>query len=216
MTTTPIRVGICDDHHDYAQLLGSLVTDAPDMSLAWVCDNGTEALLPERCSVIDVLVLDVRMPDPDGLTVARELWTRPDAPRILFLTAHDHGRQAARLALEKGTGGTILKESAPTAIIQAIRIVHDGAQVFSPQATAHLFTPAGERPAKDPDLTDRERKILHLVTTGDSNAAIAQHMGLAESTVKGIIGDIFRKFDVRSRAQLIAKVHAWNIRADQG
>lgn len=205
-----IRVGICDDDRDYARLVADLISRTPGLDLMWVAYAGAEVLRPERWSVIDVLLLDVRMPAPDGLTVARQLCVQPETPRILFLTSFDE-KTTVRAAIENGTGGMVPKESTSEAIVQAIRSVHAGGQVFSPKSTARLFALAGERPEAVPDLTERERQILQLVAAGHSNAAIAERLYLVESTIKGFVSGLFKKFGVGSRSQLIARVHAWEL-----
>lgn len=212
-----IRVGICDDDLAYVRLLADLVSRTADLKLLWVCHSGAEALLQERWSAIDVLLLDVRMPAPDGVAVARELSRHATAPHLLFLTCVE-ASSIVKTAIELGLGGMLPKASESKSIVQAIRSANAGVQVFAPQSTVQLFEPAEEREKRDEgwnstsiDLSDRDRQVLRLVAAGHPNAVIAAELCLAESTVKGHLGGLFKKFAVRSRAQLIARIHAWKI-----
>ncbi|MDO5499423.1 MAG: response regulator transcription factor [Propionibacteriaceae bacterium] len=206
-----IRIGICDDDRDYARLLADLVSRTPDLDLVWVCHDGAEVLTPERWSAIDVLLLDVRMPAPNGLTVARELKREAAGLQVLFLTCFEES-SIVRTAIELRLGGMLPKASPSKSILHAIRSAHDGVQVFAPRATARLFERAEQRRDDKPiSLSDRDRQLLRLVAAGHPNAVIASELCLAESTVKGLLGGLFRTFSVRSRAQLIARLHAWEV-----
>ncbi|MGH2427508.1 MAG: response regulator, partial [Candidatus Limnocylindria bacterium] len=171
--------------------------------------SGREAVRLARQLRPDVIVMDVRMPDLDGIDATRELTRRPDiGARILVLTTYDVDAYVYE-ALRAGASGFLLKDAPRYQLLAAIRTVAAGETLLAPAVTRRLVERHLKRPALDAtaddlaDLTDRERQILEFVARGLSNAEIAERLVLGESTVKTHVGRIFSKLALRDRAQAV-------------
>jgi DNA-binding NarL/FixJ family response regulator len=206
-----IRVGIADDQ--------SLIRDGfrvqlglvPDMTLVGEASNGLQALALARQQRPDVLLMDVRMPEMDGIEATRRITTDPRTAgvRVLVLTTFDLDEHVYA-ALTAGASGFLLKDVTPEDLVKAIRVVAAGESLLAPSATSLLIRefarrPSAGRPRRDAlaGLTEREREVLVLVAQGSSNAEIADRLVVSPATAKTHVSRILTKLGLRDRAQLV-------------
>ena len=198
------RVILADDHPLLLRGLGDLVSIEPDFELVGTASTGRQAL--ERLEQLkpDLAILDIAMPELDGLAVLRAIDPGRVQARIIFLSASITPSQISE-ALAFGAWGFLLKESAPELLIHCLRTVARGERWHPPELLALSYSeqpgPGAEQLAQ---LTTREREIVGLVCKGLSNRAIATHLGTAEGTVKIHLHNIFRKLKVGNRTSLAA------------
>lgn len=204
-----MKVLIVDDHELVRRGLGHVVRDCfPDAEVV-EASNAASALelMPHD---VEIALVDVRMPDSDGLELLHELKTRwPDVP-VIMLTSFDHAHYVRR-ALSEGAAGYMLKDATPDDLEQAIKVaISGGGNVLSPKVIQNLFeataadpsAPEGSRGARPAGaLTQRETDILALLAEGKSNRDISRALYLSEKTVKAHLAAIFRKLGVTNRTQ---------------
>ena len=205
-----IRVLIADDQ---ALLRGSfkvLLDLTPDISVVGEAGTGAEAVALARGEQPDVVLMDVRMPQMDGIEATRLICdaTRTPYTRVLILTTFDLD-EYVYAALRAGASGFLLKDVRPDDLVAAIRVVAAGDGLLAPTVTARLIAEFAARPAGGPPavrldgVTDRERQVLTLVARGLSNAEIGDHLRLTMATVKTHVGRLLGKLQARDRAQLV-------------
>jgi len=195
-----ITVLIADDHPVVRQGISVLLGVHEDMSVVGEAADGREALdLAERLKP-DVLLLDLKLPDLDGVTVLRELAERSCATRALVLTSAADQAQVI-LALRAGAAGLLYKDVDPDALVRAIRSVHDGHTLLAPDAAVLLSTGPGSEGRGIGSLTTREREVLSLLAEGRSNREIARTLGVSEKTVKTHVSSVLAKLGVADRTQ---------------
>ncbi|MGW4384578.1 response regulator [Kitasatospora sp. NPDC004531] len=209
-----IRVLIVDDQAMVRAGFAALLNAQSDIDVVGDAANGREALDVSRRTHPDVVLMDVRMPEMDGLEAARHLLDPPPGvvhrPRVLMLTTFDVDDYVYE-ALRAGASGFLLKDAPPADLISAVRVVAAGDALLAPSVTRRLIADfAQNRPAprRDPrlrlnGLTPRETEVLGLIARGLSNQEIAAHLVLAEQTVKTHIGRILAKLNLRDRAQAV-------------
>jgi Response regulator containing a CheY-like receiver domain and an HTH DNA-binding domain len=207
-----IRVLIADDQALIRTGLRGIVESAPDLEVVGEAATGREAVDLTRSTRADVVLMDIRMPDIDGLQ-ATQLITADDdlaGVRVLILTTFELDEYVLR-ALQVGASGFLGKGATPDELLNGIRTVASGDALLSPKATRALiarFLTSGD-PGPRPDatvldvLTDREREVLALVALGLSNQDIAERLYLASSTVKTHVNRAMTKLGARDRAQLV-------------
>ena len=209
MTT---RVLIVDDQALIRTGLRGIVETAPDLEVVGEAATGREAVTLARTTRADVVLMDVRMPEVDGLQATQQITADEDLAgvRVLILTTFELDEYVLR-ALRAGASGFLGKGATPTELIDAIRTVAEGDSLLSPKATQTLiarFLASGD-PGPSPDatvldvLTDREREVLALVALGLSNNDIAGRLYLSPSTAKTHVNRAMTKLGVRDRAQLV-------------
>jgi two-component system, NarL family, response regulator DevR len=202
----PIRVFLLDDHEVVRRGLADLLDSEPDISV--IGDAGTveQALVRGPALRPDVAVLDVRLPDGDGISVCRELRSRMPGLRCLMLTSFDD-EEALLDSIMAGASGYVLKQIQGSDLVSAVRTVAAGQSLLDPSATARLMARLrqGQEPEPEPDalpgLTEREREILALIGEGLTNRQIGQRLYLAEKTVKNHISRLLAKLGVERRVQ---------------
>jgi DNA-binding NarL/FixJ family response regulator len=204
-----IRLLIADDQ---ALVRGGfrMILDAqPDMEVVGEANNGREALELARSLAPDVVLMDIRMPELDGLEAARRLLVNPDAPRVLVLTTFDSDEYVYD-AMKAGASGFLLKAVRPEQLAEAVRVVAAGDALLAPTITRRLIEEFVSRPppgARAPEalegLTERELEVLKLVARGMSNAQIADSLVVSEATVKTHLTHILRKLDLADRVQAV-------------
>jgi DNA-binding NarL/FixJ family response regulator len=180
------------------------------MQVVGEADNGRQALAQLRRSLPDVMLLDIRMPDMDGLELLRRLAADPAlrTVRVIVVTTFETDQYVFE-ALQTGASGFILKDSAPTELVHAIRVVAAGEALLSPSVTRLLVSTFAERWAPPTavegldTLTEREREIAAWVATGRSNNEIADALFLSPATIRTHVARVMAKLNARSRAQLV-------------
>ena len=206
-----IRVALVDDQQLVRAGFAMVIGSQPDLEVVLQCSDGAEAVTEIPTANIDVVLMDVRMPEVDGITATEQLAAGPNAtPKIIILTTFDLDEYVMR-AIKAGASGFLLKDTPPEAMLDAIRTVHAGDAVMAPSSTKRLLDhlvgmlPDEERttPAALDVLTDREREVLVLMARGLSNQEIAAELYVAEATVKTHVGRILMKLDARDRVQAV-------------
>jgi DNA-binding NarL/FixJ family response regulator len=204
----PITVLIADDHPVVRQGLAVLLEVQDDITLVGEASTGPEAVQLTRQHAPDVLLLDLKLPEIDGLGVLSELTAQQTSTRVLILTSAA-GPATPGLALQAGAAGFLYKDVDPDALVRAIRSVHDGQTVLAPEA-AGLVTARSAAGARGIGaLTARERDVLELLAAGHSNREIARTLHVSEKTVKTHVSAVLAKLGVadRTQAALLAVRH---------
>ncbi|MGW6460792.1 response regulator [Streptomyces sp. NPDC055078] len=209
-----IRVIIVDDQAMVRAGFAALLSAQADIDVVGEAADGRAGVDVSRSAHPDVVLMDVRMPEMDGLAAARALLQPPvgvvHIPKVLMLTTFDVDDYVYE-ALRAGASGFLLKDAPPADLIGAVRVVAAGEALLAPSVTRRLIADfAAQRPAprKDPSLrlkglTPRETEVLELIARGLSNQEIAEHLVLAEQTVKTHIGRVLSKLGLRDRAQAV-------------
>jgi DNA-binding NarL/FixJ family response regulator len=202
-----IRVLVADDQPLVRSGFRMILEERPDLELVGEAGDGREAIELARELDPDVILMDVRMPVLDGVEATRRLVDANSRARILVLTTFDVD-EYVYAAVRAGASGFLLKDVEPAELVDAIRVVAAGNSLFGPAATRRLVERFASRPEPVPsrsldDLTEREREILELIAGGLSNAEIAQHLYLSETTVKTHVSSTLRKLGVRDRVQAV-------------
>lgn len=202
MTTSIL---IVDDHPVFRFGLKALISAEPELRVAGEAVDGAQALAFVVANPVDVVVLDINLPDINGIECARRILGLAPASRILIVTMFDDDTVFS--ALKAGALGYILKGASGEETLRAIRATANGEAIFSP-AIAHRMLQHFDAPARtDPfaELTEREREILTLLAQGLTNAAIAERLSLSVKTVRNRVSDVFSKLHVSDRAEAIVK-----------
>ncbi|GAA0423219.1 DNA-binding response regulator [Acrocarpospora corrugata] len=211
--TRQIRVLIVDDDALVRSGLEMILGGAPDIEIVGQAVDGRDGLAAARKHRPDVILMDIRMPRLDGLEATEAIGSWEDPPKVIVLTTFDADDYVARAL---GAGGFLLKETAPAAIVDAIRKVADGDPMLSPSVTTRLIAqltagmaPDRARAARGrlARLTEREHDVAVAVGAGLSNADIAAKLHLSVPTVKTHIGRLFAKLEVTNRVQIAICVH---------
>lgn len=207
-----IRVIIADDHTVVIQGLQALLALEPDLEVVATCRDGEEAIEAAAEHEPDVLVMDVSMPRCGGLEATRRMKERgPRVPVVVLSATLDDAMLVQ--CIELGVEGIVLKESAASVLVEAIRSVATGQRWIPPALSARALGLLARKPAQEATtLTAREKAIALLVAGGKSNKRIALELGIAESTVKLHLYSAFRKLGVTNRVQLsnFAREQGWN------
>lgn len=207
----PVRVVVADDQALVRGSFGMLVDSTDGLAVVGEAATGVEAVEVARRTLPDVVLMDVRMPELDGIEATRRICSEPRTAnvRVLMLTTFDLDAYVYA-ALRAGASGFLLKDTPPADLLTGIRIVADGDALLAPRITRRLITEFVDRPVpgRPPvsaldGVTAREREVLTLVASGLSNAEIAQHLHLSQATVKTHIGRLLAKLAARDRAQLV-------------
>lgn len=212
----PIRVFLLDDHEVVRRGLRDLLDAEPDISVVGEAGTAEQALARGPALRPDVAVLDVRLPDSDGITVCRELRSRMPGLACLMLTSFDD-EDALLDAIMAGASGYVLKQIKGSDLVSAVRMVATGQSMLDPATTARLMRSLRDpESAKEPEdarlaaLSERERAVLELIGEGLTNRQIAKRLYLSEKTVKNHISRLLGKLGVERRVQaavIAAQVH---------
>ncbi|KQV73695.1 LuxR family transcriptional regulator [Aeromicrobium sp. Root344] len=205
-----IKVFLVDDQQLVRAGFRMLIESQDDMAVVGEAGNGAEAVELLAVTSADIVLMDVRMPRMDGVEATRILAARSERPRVVVLTTFDLDEYVYN-ALRAGASAFLLKDAQPETLLGAIRDVHDGDAVVAPSVTRRMlerFLDASQAPDPDDDdrlaaLTAREREVLELIASGQSNTEIAAGLFLAEATVKTHVGRILAKTGSRDRVQLV-------------
>lgn len=198
----PIRVLLVDDHIVLRDGLQALITAQTDLEVVGAASTAAEGV--RLCGALqpDVLLLDIKLPDGNGIQVARELRQQSLPVRVLLLTAYA-APQYVRAARRLGVAGFLLKESGATQVLEAVRAVARGELVYDVQASLPPTLPGRGGGALLDPLSDREREVLRLLASGARNETIAVELGISARTVDGHVSTILGKLGASSRGEAV-------------
>jgi two-component system, NarL family, nitrate/nitrite response regulator NarL len=201
-----VRILVADDHAIFRDGLRKLLEGSDDVTIIGEASNGNEAIKMMAKLKPDILLLDLRMPEKDGLGVLEEINFDTVTTRVIVLTAAEDDRDVVR-AMRLGARGVVLKQSASDLLLKSIRKVNDGEIWLDNRMTAEVIdafkksSEAGQRREK-PLLSDREKEIVQLVAQGFRNREIGEKLFISEQTVKNHLHNIFDKLGVSDRLEL--------------
>jgi DNA-binding NarL/FixJ family response regulator len=201
-----IRVLVVDDQAMVRAGFRLLLGDEEDIEVVAEASNGLEAVTEAAREHPHVILMDIRMPELDGLEATRRILAADPESRILILTTFDLDEYVYR-ALEAGASGFVLKDDPPEQLIAAVRTVAGGDALLSPSVTRRViaqFTRSHQEPPRAvADLTPREMDVFRLITKGYSNAEIGSELFISDTTVKTHVTRLLQKLELRDRAQAI-------------
>lgn len=201
-TAGPLKVFLVDDHEVVRRGLISLLSSDPDLVIVGEADSVREALARIPAARPDVAVLDVRLPDGNGIELCRDLLSRLPGLRCLMLTS-DSSDDATLNAVLAGASGYVVKDIRGMRLAQSIKDVGAGCSLLDNHAAAALMSRLRDNAAPDPlsTLSDQERVLLGLLVEGLTNRQIADRMDLAEKTIKNYVSRLLAKLHMRHRTQ---------------
>jgi DNA-binding NarL/FixJ family response regulator len=212
-----IRIAIADDHTIFRDGLRRLLTLEEDFEIVAEAQDGTEVMDILRDKEPDILLLDLKMPGLDGLSLLQRIQTQKIKTKIIVLTASDDEGEYVQ-AMRYGTSGIVLKQTATELLLKSIRKVYEGEIWLDSKTTAAVMrqfaspSDPGPRERDKPRLSNREREIVALVAQGFKNKEIAERMFISEQTVKNHLHNIFDKLGVSDRLELALYAIHRNIR----
>jgi DNA-binding NarL/FixJ family response regulator len=209
-----IRVLLADDQALVRSGFRMILEARPEIEVVGEAEDGVEAMEATRRLLPDVILMDIRMPNVDGVEATRRLVARGTESRILILTTFDLDEYVYE-AIRAGASGFLLKDVRPQELVDAIHVVAKGDALLAPSITRRLLDrfaqQAPEDPAKPPpqleSLTERELEVLKLVAKGWSNAELAEKLFLSETTVKTHVSSVLRKLGLRDRVQAVVMAY---------
>jgi DNA-binding NarL/FixJ family response regulator len=202
----PIKVFLLDDHEVVRLGLRQLLESEPDIQVTGEASTAAQAIARVPALQPDVAVLDVRLPDGDGITVCREIRSAMDRPPACLMLTSFSDDEALFTAIMAGASGYLLKQVSGTDLVGAVRRLAAGESLLDPAMTTAVLDRL-RHPAEQEDdpryqsLTEQERRILDLIAQGKTNRQIAQTMFLAEKTVKNYVSGLLRKLDMERRTE---------------
>ncbi|MFF1827832.1 response regulator [Paenarthrobacter sp. NPDC058040] len=205
-----IRILLADDQTLIRAGFRALLDAEPDMEVVGEAGTGREAVRHAERDKPDVILMDIRMPDDDGLTATRRILADPalSGTRIIILTTFELDEYIAE-AVRAGAAGFLVKDTEPAELIRAVRVVHDGDALLSPSVTRRIMAQLASHSRANGELlkldhiTEREREVLALVGEGLNNAEIAGRLFITPLTAKTHVSRIMTKLMVRDRSQLV-------------
>jgi len=195
--------------------LRMILSSAEDLEVVGEVDDGSRAVAAVREHRPDVVLMDIRMPEMDGITATAALRRLDVPPQVIVLTTFQADEQVLS-ALRVGASGFLLKDTPPAEILNAVRLVAAGDAMLSPSVTRTLLSHFGDTEATErrraaaqrlATLTDREREVALAVGSGASNAEVAASLFMSEATVKAHVSRLFTKLDVTNRVHIAIVVH---------
>ncbi len=208
-----IRVLLADDQRLVRAGFRMILKAEPGIEVVGEAEDGLAAIEAARELRPDVVLMDIRMPNVDGLEATRSILAGPEPrPRVLVLTTFDLDEYVYE-ALRAGASGFLLKDAPEDQLVAAIRVAADGGAIFAPSVTRRLVEEISKRPRRREspaalsELTPRELEVLLLVARGLSNAEIARELFVSEHTAKSHVARILAKLDLRDRVQAVVLVY---------
>jgi DNA-binding NarL/FixJ family response regulator len=209
MTASPVRVLIVDDDDLMRAGLRGVLTTDDAIEVVGEAGDGRDAVYRTRLLRPDVVLMDVRMPDLDGISATRELLAAFPEVKVVILTTFEQDDYIFG-ALSAGASGFLLKRTRPEDLVAALHTIAAGDALLSPSVTSRVIERMAQQPAPDAsrdsrldELTAREREVLELVARGLSNGEIAELLVIGESTVKTHFKRVLAKLDARDRVQAV-------------
>jgi DNA-binding NarL/FixJ family response regulator len=209
----PIRILIADDHPVFRFGLAALLATQPDLEVVGEAMDGTEAIALAGSLAPDLVLMDIKMPEVNGIEATRRILQRNPQIGILILTMFEDDSVFA--AVRAGARGYILKGAEGEETLRAIRAAAHGEAIFSPaiaQRLTRFLAQAPAAPLPFPELTGREREILTLMAQGLTNNAIAERLSLSPKTVRNLVSLVFSKLEVTDRGQAMLKAREAGLR----
>ena len=205
-----IRILLADDQNLIRAGFRALLNAEPDMEVVAECGTGRDAVRLAARERPDVVLMDIRMPEVDGLEATRKIMADQGlaGTRIIILTTFELDEYIAE-AVRAGAAGFLVKDTEPEELLRAVRVVHDADALLSPSVTRRIMAQLAlqsrvtEAPASLANITEREREVLRLVGEGLNNAEIAERLVITPLTAKTHVSRIMTKLLVRDRAQLV-------------
>ncbi len=191
--TPPIRILTVDDHPLVREGIAGLVGVQPDMTVVAEATNGREAIQQFRAHRPDVTLMDLQMPEMNGLDALITIRTEFPEARVIVLTTYEGDAQILR-AVKAGAQGYLLKNTLHSELLRTIRAVHAGKKSLSPEVSFQIA-----QHVSDEALTPAELVVLRLIAAGNANKQIADQLGVTEDTVKGRVKSILSKLDANDR-----------------
>lgn len=202
-STNPIRVMVVDDHAIIRKGIKAMLELIPDVDMVGEAENGRDAIQQDEVLNPDVILMDLVMPDMDGIEAIRKIKSKRPEARILVLTTFA-GEEMVFPAIKAGALGYHLKDSSPEALVEAIREVHRGEVSLHPviarKVLAEISLPSEHPPTVEP-LTPRELEVLRLLAQGYENHEIAGRLVISEATARTHVSNILGKLHLASRTQ---------------
>ena len=199
--STPIRVIVAEDQALLRSSLSALLDAEDDLEVVAQAADGAEAVQLATCLRPDVVLTDIRMPVCDGIEATRLIRAALPDTRVLVLTMFEVDEYVLG-ALRAGASGFLLKDAEPQAVVDAVRTVHCGQSLLSPQVLARLVGPVAPGPGIE-GLTPRQTDVLRLIARGRSNAEIEAELGITRATCRTHITALLARLGARDRAQLV-------------
>ncbi len=203
-----MRVLIADDQELVRTGFRVILNAEPDIEVVGEAGDGREAIAAAAALRPDVVLMDIRMPNLDGIEATRRIAAGSASSRVLILTTFDLDEYVYE-ALRAGASGFLLKDAGADELLHAVRVVAGGDALLAPSITRRLIEdyahrpPLRERPGALAELTPRELEVLRLIARGLSNADIARELVVGDATVKTHVARIFAKLDLHDRAQAV-------------
>lgn len=211
MATTPIEVLIVDDHRLVAEGLEALLGACPDMRIVGAAGTAAEAVRMADEYAPKVIVMDLRLPDSSGADAAATIRTRHPEVAVVFVTAED-SEEALLAAVGAGGCALLPKSRAAADVATAVRRAAEGEMLISPNRLSALLARIQERARDDAvkvrllaDLTPREKQVLRLMAEGLDSRAIAEHLVISFTTVRGHVQHVLEKLDAHSKLEAVAR-----------
>lgn len=202
MASQTIRVMLVDDHPMVRKGLSLFLKAFDDLELVGEAVDGANAIRIAGEIQPDVILMDIAMPEMDGVTATKIICQKSPKVKVIALTSFKEG-DLVRGALEAGAIGYLLKDLSADELARAIRDAHSGLATLSPNATQALVQLANQPPALGLDLTEREREVLVLMVEGLNNTQIAGRLSVSPSTIKSHVSSILSKLGVTSRTEAV-------------
>lgn len=205
-----IRVMLVDDHSMVRKGLALFLKAYDDLELVGEAENGRAAI--QLCGEVlpDVVLMDMVMPDMDGVAATRKISQQFPQVQVIALTSYKEG-DLVQNVIEAGAIGYLLKDVSASELARAIRAAHAGRSTLSPDAAQALVQTTNQPPPLDFDLTERELEVLTLMVEGLNNTQIAGRLGVRPSTIKSHVSNILSKFGVTSRTEAVTLAFRQNL-----
>jgi DNA-binding NarL/FixJ family response regulator len=205
-----LRILVAEDHPLFRKGMISLLSSVPEFEVIGEAPTGEEAVVRAANLQPDVVLMDLQMPEVNGIEATRRILQESPSVRVLVVTLFEDD-DSVFMALRAGARGYVLKDAEEEEVVHAIRAVGKGEAIFSPAVATRVLAyfaaspPGGSPPQAFPTLTDREREILNLIAQGHPNPSIAKQLSLSTKTVGNYVSNIFTKLQVADRAQAIIR-----------
>lgn len=204
-----MRLLIADDHAFYREGIRTMLLGQPDIEVIGEASDGDETLRRAEILQPDVVLMDIKMPGINGIEATRLILHASPHIKVLVITMFEDD-DSVFAAMRAGARGYLLKDADQDELVRAVKAVYRGEAIFSPAIARRMIQyfsalPQSASAMAFPDLTVREREILHLLAQGESNGAIAKRLVLSLKTVQNHVSNIFSKLQVADRAQAIIR-----------